>query len=267
MPPRPYVVIAAVLAAACSNLPAIVITDVGVNYSENFDSLAASGSTGSTLPASWSSLESGTNANATYGVSTGSSTTGNTYSYGTSGSSDRALGSLRTGTLVPMFGVEISNATGLVIDALDIGYSGEQWRLGTLGRLDRLDFQFSVDATSLDSGNWADLDALDFIAPTSSGAVGLLDGNLAANRTGLAGSITGLNLADGASMWLRWTDWDASGSDDGLAIDDFGVTARRANPTSGHAVPDAVPMAGALGATLLGLAALRRGLPGFERAA
>ena len=35
-------------------------------------------------------------------------------------------------------------------------------------------------------------------------------------------SITGLSIPNGASFWIRWTDFDiAPGADDGLAVDDL----------------------------------------------
>ncbi|MEZ5523054.1 MAG: hypothetical protein R3F08_16480 [Dokdonella sp.] len=41
------------------------------------------------------------------------------------------------------------------------------------------------------------------------------------SRTAVSGSITGINLAAGASLWVRWVDTNASGAGDGLAIDDI----------------------------------------------
>jgi hypothetical protein len=38
---------------------------------------------------------------------------------------------------------------------------------------DRLDFQYSLNATSLTTGTWLNDDNLDFIAPLTSGTVGL----------------------------------------------------------------------------------------------
>jgi hypothetical protein len=52
-----------------------------------------------------------------------------------------------------------------------------------------------------------------------------------ANRTTISATITGLSIANGATFFIRWTDTDASGSDDGLAIDDFSLTATAAVPT------------------------------------
>lgn len=264
MPPRKIMLVATMFVASCPIASAIEITDIGVIHTENFDTLASVG-TSSVLPAGWSLSESGTTADTTYGVGTGSSTTGNTYSFGAAGSPERALGGLLSGTLAPVFGVEIHNLTGGLINALDIGYVGEQWRLGALDREDRLDFQYSLVAGSLTdvAGSWTDVDALDFVAPATGPSIGLRDGNLAANRVALAMSIVGLSIADGASVWLRWVDFNASGFDDALAIDDFTLVAGRAGGAPGQAVPDAFPMATGLGLVLLGLAVVRRCQPGL----
>jgi uncharacterized protein (TIGR03437 family) len=199
------------------------IAALNTAYLEDFNVLAQSG-VSATTPAAWTRAESGTSANSTYTANNGSSTTGDTYSYGTTGSSDRALGGLRTGSLVPTFGAFYRNDTGSTINTLQINYTGEQWRLGNAGRTDRLDFQYSTDATSLTTGTWTDADALDFTTPNTT-TTGSKDGNDAANRTAISSSITGLAIAPGATFWIRWTDLDATGSDDGLAVDDFSITA------------------------------------------
>lgn len=90
-----------------------------------------------------------------------------------------------------------------------------------MNREDRLDFQYSLDATALNNGTWVDVDALDFIAPVTTGTVGLRDGNAAENRTLVSGSLDGLALAPGETVWIRWSDFNAAGADDGLAVDDF----------------------------------------------
>ncbi len=100
----------------------------------------------------WDFFETGTNANTTYTAGTGSSNTGDTYSYGAAGTTERAFGGLLSGTLVPRIGAQFTNNTRRRHQSLAISYTGEQWRLGqnTAGRAaDRLDFQLSTDATSL----------------------------------------------------------------------------------------------------------------------
>ncbi|MFN5046740.1 PEP-CTERM sorting domain-containing protein [Roseateles sp.] len=221
-----FFALAALAAASLSAQAQVQLTAGSLSYSQNFDTLASSG-TSSSLPTGWALFEKGTsnNVNNSYGAGDGNGNAGNTYSFGKAGSTERALGSLRSGTLEPMFGVSFLNLAGRAIESVSIGYTGEQWRLGGTGRNDRLSFQYSTDATALNSGTWTSVSALDFIAPKSSGAT-VLDGNAAANRSALSGSIAGLNLAQGGSLWLRWTDPKvASGSDDGLAIDDFSFNA------------------------------------------
>lgn len=234
--------LASALGAAAS-AAAVSLTQFHVPVRENFDTLAISG-TSAVLPAGWSFAESGSGANPTYAAGTGSASTGNTYSLGPSGSVERALGSLRSATVASAWGVSLTNGTGAVLDALEVAFVGEQWRLGAIGRADRLDFAYSLDATGLGAGTWLDVDVLDFIAPVAAGAVGALNGNLAANRASRAFSLTGLNLPAGAGLWLRWSDFDASGADDGLAIDEVVLTAR---PVEQAPVPDGLPPgAGAL---------------------
>jgi uncharacterized repeat protein (TIGR01451 family) len=203
----------------------ISLTALDVPYVQDFNSLASSG-TSSSMPAGWEFAETGSNANLTYSAGTGSSNAGDTYSFGPAASIDRALGGLQSGSLVPVFGAIFVNDTAQTITSLEIAYTGEQWRLGTLGRLDRIDFQYSLDATSLTTGTWVDADALDFIAPTTTGSVGALDGQAPANRTALATIITGLSIPPGTVLRIRWTDFNATGADDGLAADDFTLIPR-----------------------------------------
>jgi hypothetical protein len=206
--------------------PSILFAQISLDgfdsYSQNFDSLALSG-TSTVLPHGWAFIETGTNANTTYTAGTGSSNTGDTYSFGPSGNSDRAFGGLLSGSLVPTIGANFRNNTGSTITQLPIIYTGEHWRLGTRDRFDRLDFQYSVDATDLISGTWIDVDQLDFITPDTSGIVGARDGNSTQSKTLLSHTILGLNIANASTFWIRWIDFNASNSDDGLAIDDFSI--------------------------------------------
>ncbi len=216
--------------AQCVNLASL-----GVASSQSFDTLSNSaGSTTNNLTLTgWFMIEAGGGArdNDQYAVDNGASNTGDTYSYGGPGSTDRALGSLQSGTLIATVGACFTNATGASITSLDLAYTGEMWRLGTVGRLDRMDFQFSTDATSLDTGTWTNVDELDFSTPDSSGTAGARDGNAAGFRTARSHSIGGsLSIANGQEFWIRWTDFNASGADDGLAVDDFSLTPQAGAP-------------------------------------
>jgi hypothetical protein len=202
----------------------VSIATFGVAVTENFNTLALSG-TSSTTPTGWGFSEALANANTTYTAGTGSGNAGDTYSFGAASNAERALGGLQSGTLIPTIGASFTNNTGGTITSLDISYTGEQWRLGALARVDRLDFQISTDATSLTTGTYTDVNALDFTAPNTGPTVGALDGNAAANRTAISSTITGLSITNGATFFIRWTDLNAVGADDGLAVDDFSLTA------------------------------------------
>ncbi|MFN7928322.1 MAG: hypothetical protein U0Y68_10315 [Blastocatellia bacterium] len=210
----------------------ISLTAIGAPYTQNFDALAATG-TSANLPPGWSLSETGTSADENYRASDGASNAGDTYSFGTN--SDRALGTLQSSSLTATMGACFTNNTGAPITSVVISFTGEQWRLGAAGRADRLDFQYSLDATNLKTGSWMNVDELDFESPVTTGTTGAKNGNDAANRTKISATVTGLNLPTGATFFLRWTDFNATGADDGLAIDDFSLT-----PKTGDA-PIAAP--------------------------
>jgi VCBS repeat-containing protein len=208
----------------------ISLATLGNAYTQNFDTLSnVTGSTTNVLTINgWYLDESGTSSrnNGQYAVDTGGSTTGDIYSYGAASNTERAYGTLRSGTLIPIIGASFTNSTGSIITSLAISYTGEQWRAGVLNRglADRLDFQVSTSATSLTSGTWTDYDSLDFNSPNINASTSTLDGNASGNRATISFAINGLNIADGSSFWIRWTDFDISSSDDGLAVDDFSLT-------------------------------------------
>ena len=165
---------ALLILAVCAPLAAQAqFSLTGGTHSQNFDTLSntAGSTTNTALPSGWLITETGGGArdNEQYGVDTGSSNTGDTYSYGAAGNTERALGGLQSGTLIPVIGACFSNGTGGALSSFDVAYTGEQWRLGTAARTDRIDFQYSLNATSLTTGAWVDVDALDFTAPATAG--------------------------------------------------------------------------------------------------
>ena len=71
-----------------------------------------------------------------------------------------------------------------------------------------------------------DYDSLDFNSPNLAATAGALNGNSATNQAPISFSITGLSISNGSTFWIRWTDFNISGSDDGLAVDNFSLTPR-----------------------------------------
>ncbi|MBS0569019.1 MAG: hypothetical protein JSS28_00270 [Proteobacteria bacterium] len=237
--------------AACVSLSAL-----DSSYTQNFDSLANSGTANdaSTLPAGWAFYFNGTTT--TYRADNGGSNAGGIYSYGATGSNERAFGTLLSSTNTPFIGACFQNDTGGTITSLDISYTGEEWRLGTASRADVLNFEYSTDATDVKTGTWTGVSALNFTTPDQATA-GAKDGNSVAEQTALSSTISGLTLASGATVWIHWVDGNASSADDGLAVDNFSLTPHgtsgggSTNPGgNGSATPSSVPNDGAT-ATLL----------------
>nr|MDQ3073310.1 hypothetical protein [Bacteroidota bacterium] len=119
----------------------VSITTLGSTYSQDFDSLASSGTANTSLPYGWYFSE--TSGNTTYAADYGSLNSGNTYSYGATGSSDRALGGLQSGSNTPTIGAAFTNNTGSAISAIEIQFVVEHWRLGATGRIDTSRFEMS----------------------------------------------------------------------------------------------------------------------------
>lgn len=210
-----------------SQAQCVSLTTIGVASTQNFDTLsntAASTTNNLTIPG-WFLTETGGSIrdNEQYAVDTGGSPTGDTYSYGAAASTERALGGLQSGTLIPTFGACFTNNTGATVNSINVGYTGEEWRLGTAGRTDQINFEYSTNATSLTTGTWTNVTPLNFATPNIV-TTGAKDGNAAANRTVLGPIFIGLSVPNGATFWIRWIDPDASGADDGLAVDDFSLT-------------------------------------------
>lgn len=249
---------AAVMASGKTAPPSYTLTTT--TYGQDFDSLASTG-TSQALPAGFQITEQGT-ANASNGFYTannGSSNTGDVYSYGTTGTTERALGSLTSGTNSPIyFGGVFTNGLGGTIESLAFGYDGEQWRAGS-STTDSLTFQYSLDATEVDNGSWTSLASLTFTPLVIAANGATLNGN--ANRTALAGAASGLAIGAGQSFAFRWLNTDSAGSDHGLGVDNFTLTATLA-PVAGVPEPSAWALL-ILGFGTVGGALRRRRVPAF----
>lgn len=225
-------------------------------YTQDFNTLATSG-TSDALPTGWKLDETGGNtAGRDDAYATTNANAGTAYAFGSG--SERALGSVTSSNATPiLFGAFFTNMLGSAIQSITLDYFGEQWRLGT-ARSDTLDFEYSLNATSLTNGTWTAFDALDFASiknGTGSGsASSALVGNDASNRKAISATIANLQIADGGGFAIRWTDRDVGGSDHGLAIDDLTLTATLAP----SAVPEPAAWAMLIGGFGLAGAALRR---------
>jgi len=203
------------------------------NYTQNFDGLGLTSSsalTGGSLGLlnanlnGWYFYETNATAKNIITVGTGSSGTGDTYNVGTNNTStDRSIGSLQSSGEVPRFGFWFQNDTGATITGLSLSYRGETWRIGATGRSDSLTFATSTDASALNLGTWTDNVNLGY-TNNSAGATSTAGGSVLQSAN-ISGNLGVLSLATGSKMFLRWTDFNASGADDLLAINNFSLTA------------------------------------------
>jgi endonuclease/exonuclease/phosphatase family metal-dependent hydrolase len=217
----------------------------GGTYSQNFDLLADSGSPGwtdnSTLPGWYISKSVAPNNVTGYTPGTGSSGTGTIYSFGASGSTERALGSVASGTPGNFaYGVRFTNDTGSVQTNIIVSYTGEQWRNanGTGAVTNALAFSCQIASAALtnadaaNSQTWTAFSALDFNSPiVNAGGSGMaLDGNAAANRRVFTNIVlTGAVVQPGQEIFLRWRDANDSGNDAGIAVDDLTISFQAAS--------------------------------------
>ena len=115
----------------------VSLTTFGSAYTQNFDTLANTGSTNNLTINGWFLDEGNVTAtanNGLYAAGTGSSNTGDTYSFGASASAERAFGGLLSGSVTPTIGVSFTNNTGQTVTTRDVSYIGEMWRVGVTNR-------------------------------------------------------------------------------------------------------------------------------------
>lgn len=217
MPIRVLLLSFAFLLFAVSRANAAFIYSGG-SYLQDFNSLPNAGG-----PFSWnndSTIAGWFSSEAAYSIDNGSLTGANQYSYGSTGSSDRALGSLTTNSNPQIqFALQMQNATGQTITQFTLTFTGEQWRGGGQARQNFLDFDYRTDASS--GINAAAGTTVSELRVGSLQTLGTLDGNLAANRTTLNQTVTGFTWNAGEYLTLRWTDNKLAGANHGLAIDDL----------------------------------------------
>ena len=217
------------------------------SYTQNFDSLgsaSANWTNNSTLSGWYSSKGNGDSTN--YLADTGTSTAGGIHSYGVSGVSnvaDRALGSIGANSITYTYGVRFINNTASTQTNIAISYLGEQWRSGTASTIQTLAFSYAVSSSPITNAHsaatWNSFTPLNFVSPNLSAASAALDGNSSASRQTFSATVlTGVTVLSGQELFLRWSDIDDGGFDNGLAVDDLIVLFNGgvSNPPSAPAI-------------------------------
>ncbi len=166
----------------------------------------------------------GTNTSGDYarGRSTGGVTTRGLYAFEV-GTSNYALGFQAIGSdFTPgTITLKITNNTGKVVTDLAIAYN--IWEYNDQERSNSLNFSHSAD-----NSTYTDISGLNYTTTQAA------DASPAWASTNKSTTISGLNIADGVSYYIRWSSDDVggSGSRDEIAIDDIEIT-----PTLGAANP------------------------------
>ena len=204
------------------------------SHFQDFNTLPSSGSTtwnNNNTIANWYAQRTGTGTSIM--ATDGSANSGNLYSFGSTGSGERALGSLGSGNAAAghfAYGVLLRNTSTQTITDIKVSYVGEQWRDAS-GVTNVVEFYYKTASGSIsdlqpnNNSSWTAVPALDFANLKANNTSAALNGNLAANRDSIAAvGLTGLSLAPGQYIMLKWDDMDHSGSDHGMAIDNVTIT-------------------------------------------
>lgn len=231
-------------ALAASANAAVIFT--GAQYSENFDGLPMtsvspspfSNVVGQQFPLDpygvngWSVAKAdGTGTGAMPFVADfGNSNSGGIHSYGLSDTdSERALGTLASGSNTPAFGIEIMNSAAFTITDVALTFDREVWRssTSTAGVPNTALFAYGTTGDGVLASTYLTDPAMtlnpagDLVGLAPVATNGPLNGNDPANSDLVVVNISGLFIAPGDSLFLRWSDFNDQGNDAGLAVDNF----------------------------------------------
>ena len=174
-------------------------------------------------------------------LSNGSSTSGGIYSFGATSDSNRAFGSIGSGTPNGQsWGFVLRNDSTTTYNAANLAFRAQQWRNG--GNTSQIaqthEFDYAVLPGTTDLTNAGQLPGnkvtgytrdtrFDLVSFTNTPTASALDGNTAPNFTDVTGQIVGLTWAPGELLVVRWYDFNDTGNDMAMAIDNLSITAQQ----------------------------------------
>lgn len=158
---------------------------------------------------------------------------------------NRSFGSLASGASNQGFGLVIENDTDQILNEVTVHYTRRIWH--TQGTTTAnpfesfMEFSYGVESNELNAENFLTNNAmsrfvdLDALSPAGNTVLEVnggtdpdrrVDGFSAEWSEDVSGTITGINWEPGQLLFIRWNDFNQSGFNAGLAIDDFELTAR-----------------------------------------
>jgi hypothetical protein len=185
-------------------------------YSQNFNSLPATGKwvNGSTLPGWYATPQSGTTPS-TIVINNGSSREIGLYSFGSTGSADRALGGHGAdGWGRYYYAARFKNNSGETIKHVRVSFAIEQW-YWTKTATSPFSFSYKKGTSVTDPANsvgWTAVGKLGGVVETTSwnNSAKPTDGNDPAYRMLRQDLVMQVNLAPGEEIMLRWNQEDAA---------------------------------------------------------
>lgn len=207
--------------------------NVGSAYTQDFNSLPSSGTltwSDNSSIAGWYVTDEKNSGSVNIVAGTGSSNVGNSYSFGSSTSSERAMGYLGSGSQdYYNCALRMVNNTGAAIQSFSVSFTGEQWRCGgnSGNNNNKLEFFYQVGSSismpTRSLSGWTAESNLNFSPPIRSSGTTALNGNNSSARSAKSHSFN-VTVAHGSEIYFLWHGGDGAGSDAGLAIDDLSIT-------------------------------------------
>ncbi|AII52277.1 T9SS type A sorting domain-containing protein [Hymenobacter sp. APR13] len=161
------------------------------------------------------------------------------YHFGTSGSSDRALGGIaatNTSSGKGYIGIRLKNTSTKVIKKLEVEYAMEQWYNSSNTQAAFVEVAWKKNLGDIPAASpnalylstttgWTTEAALRVDAPSTSTAIAPRNGNAPTNRRVLRTTLTNLELGIGEEIMIRWGYvFNTSTNGNGLSIDDVVIT-------------------------------------------
>lgn len=154
-----------------------------------------------------------------------------------------------------MYGTGFQNDLGSTITSITISFRAEVWWKTATDSTQTLEFQYNTEESGVNaSQGWVTSQPLSFSwTNTIAGGTGHVDGNSVGSM--MSATISGLSIAQGEELWLRWLDIDDAVADFGMGIDDFSISFETA---SAGPVPEPATITLAASAAALAIRRKRR---------